>query len=67
MIMILTVNRINFYLTYHEDLEKRGRCGVVARETRESRVQWAKLLAKEKQPKILPLFKILADETKTVV
>ena len=61
MIMILTVNRINFYLTYHGDLEKRGGCGVVARERHESHVlQWPKLLAKDKQLKILPLFKILA-------
>ena len=45
---------------YYVDLEKRGGCVVVAREWHESRVsQWGELLAKAKQLKIFPLFKIL--------
>ena len=47
------------YFNYHVDFEKRGGCGVVARERHKSHMsQWGKLLAKAKQLKIFPLFKI---------
>ena len=46
---------------YHEDLEKREGC--VARERHESHISlWGELLAKEKQLKIFPFFKILVVE-----
>ena len=45
---------------YHVDFEKRKGCGVVARERYESHLsQLGELLAKAKQLKIFPLFKIL--------
>ena len=52
---------------YYEDLEKRGGCGVVARERHERHMpQKGEPLAKEKQLKISPLFKILAVKTNLV-
>ena len=46
---------------YHVDFEKRGGCGMVARERHESHMsQRGELLAKPEQLKIFPLLKILA-------
>ena len=46
-------------IIYQVDLEKWEGCGVVARERHESHMSQGELLAKAKQLKIFPLFKIL--------
>ena len=53
---------------YHLNFEKRGGCGVVARERQESRMsQLGEPLAKAKQLKISPLFKILTVQLNSIL
>ena len=58
----MTFNNLKSKLfSINVEFQKRGECGVIAREGHESHMsQKDELLAKAKQLKIFPLFKILA-------